>query len=133
MKRYSVTIDRVEVRQVGDSYETTRGIFSTLVGRVNSIDDALELAENAFAGIETNFGFFRKSRGLESVDYYSVEVTDEGLENGWLECVYYRETLPDSVAEAMATAQREYWDYLDYKRDSFRQPSEILAESAETC
>ena len=127
MKKYVVYEDRMMLAQRGERYVTMREDDSVeLFGEVfATLDEAKAYVTDIVGSWGKPYEVIHTKRGLDTIVYNSawieVEVYNEhdGLPIDDPVTIAGFDSLPNSVREAAMNHEREYWEFLDYERDSY--------------
>jgi len=125
-KKYVVYETEMMLVQQDERYVTKRDGSVELLGEVfDTMEDALGRLNEVVGSWVKPYEVIRTKRGLDTIVYNSawieVEEYDEHDEFPIDDPVTIAgfDSLPDSVREAAMRHEREYWEFLDYERDSY--------------
>lgn len=123
---YTVSVSTVLAAQYDDRYN-----YETQTSEPVAEFDTLEAArEYAAAYNLAPAEVTHTRRGLDSVEYEQVEIWRDTLDQSEdveeTEFVESRDALTDDLREAMEQHQREYWQFLDYKRPYYRSIADLM-------
>lgn len=124
---YTVSVSTVQAAQYDERYEHETKT-SEPIAEFDTIEAAREYsAAYDLAPAEVT----HTRRGLDTVEYEQVEIWRDFLDQSGdveeTEFVESRDALTDDIRGAMEQHQREYWQFLDYRRPYYRSIAEILS------